>query len=90
MSITEVTHISLFKIHPNGCIDVRKTTEVSDGDVFISNAHCRFLLAPNDPRAFTVLDEQKYLSLAQEAWTPEVIAAYQASVSEQQANGLFI
>lgn len=79
MALSEVTYISSFDIQPNGTIGVRKTTDiVKDGEV-ISSTYWRTVLAPNDPQAATVLDEAYYAGLAQTAWTPEVIAAYQAA-----------
>ncbi len=77
----EKTFISQFSIHPNGCIDVRKTTEVVDGDSVISLKYWRTTLVPGDARASTVLNEVQYANLAEQAWTPEVIAAYQAQMA---------
>ena len=74
----EKTFISEFNIQPNGCIGIRKTSQIlKDGNVISSN-YWRTTLAPNDPQALTVLDEPYYANLAQAAWTPEVIATYQA------------
>jgi hypothetical protein len=84
-TFTEVTYISEFNIQPNGCIGVRKTTDVLKDGVVISSTYWRCVLTPNDPTASTVLDEAYYANLAQAAWTPEVIAAYQA---QQEANRL--
>ena len=81
-TFTEVTYISEFNIQPNGCIGVRKTTDVLKDGVVISSTYWRCVLVPNDPQASTVLDEAYYLNLAQAAWTPEVIAAYQAAQAE--------
>lgn len=75
---TEVTYISQFDIQPNGCIGVRKTTDVLKDGAIISSTFWRCVLVPNDMQATTVLDEPYYANLAQCAWTPEVIAAYQA------------
>lgn len=79
-TFTEVTYISEFNIQPNGCIGVRKTTDVLKDGVVISSTYWRCVLVPNDPRAEAVLgDESYYLNLAQVAWPPEVIAAYEAA-----------
>jgi len=83
-TFTEVTYISQFDIQPNGCIGVRKTTDVLKDGVVISSTYWRCVLAPNDPQASIVLDEPYYAAIAAAAWTPEVIAAYQA----QQAQAL--
>ena len=82
---TEVTYISQFDIQPNGCIGVRKTTDVLKDGVVISSTYWRCVLVPNDPTASTVLDEAYYANLAQTAWTPEVVAAYQAAQAKAQS-----
>ena len=81
--LEEVTYISQFNIQPNGCIGVQKTTDVLKDGVVISSTYWRCVLVPNDPQASTVLDEAYYSNLAQQAWTADVIAAYQA---QQEAN----
>ena len=90
-TFTEVTYISQFDIQPNGCIGVRKTTDVLKDGVVISSTYWRCVLIPNDPTASTVLNEAYYANLAQTAWTPEVVAAYQAAqaaaVAERQTQG---
>ena len=69
MALSEVTYISEFNIQPNGCIGVRKTTDIlKDGEV-ISSTYWRCVLTPNDPQASTVLDEAYYLNIATYAWT---------------------
>ncbi len=82
-TFTEVVYISQFDIQPNGCIGVRKSTDVLKDGVVISTTYWRTVLVPNDPQASTVLDEAYYSNLAQAAWTPEVVAAFQAA---QEAN----
>ena len=79
-TFTEVTYISQFDIQPNGCIGVRKTTDVLKDGVVISSTYWRCVLIPNDPTASTVLNEAYYANLAQTAWTPEVVAAYRTSL----------
>lgn len=84
-TFTEVTYISQFDIQPNGCIGVRKTTDVLKDGVVISSTYWRTVLVPNDPTASTVLDEAYYLNIATTAWTPEVVAAYEAQQAAQSA-----
>jgi hypothetical protein len=70
---TEVIYISQFDIQPNGCIGVRKTTDViktdETGSSVISSTYWRCVLTPNDPTASTVLDEVYYANIATYAWT---------------------
>jgi hypothetical protein len=68
-TFTETTFISQFDIQPNGCIVVRKSTDVLKDDVVISTTYWRCVLVPNDPQASTVLDEAYYLNIATYAWT---------------------
>jgi regulator of protease activity HflC (stomatin/prohibitin superfamily) len=91
-TFTEKTSISEFNIQSNGCISVRKTTEVLKDGIVISSTYWRCVLVPNDTQASTVLDEAYYLSIAQVAWTAEVVSAYQAEqariAAEQEAQRL--
>lgn len=72
-TFTEVTYISEFNIQPNGCIGVRKTTDVIKTDegvsTVISSTYWRCVLVPNDPQASTVLNEAYYASIATYAWS---------------------
>jgi hypothetical protein len=65
----EKTFISQFDIQPNGCIGVRKSTDVLKDGVVISTTYWRCVLTPNDPKAATVLDEPYYLNIANYAWS---------------------
>jgi hypothetical protein len=68
MALSETTYISEFNIQPNGCIGVRKTTDVLRDDVVISSTYWRCVLIPNDPTASAVLNEAYYLNIATYAW----------------------
>ena len=65
----EKVFISEFNILRNGCIGVRKTTNVLKDGVVISSTYWRCVLAPNDPQAAEVLNEQYYLDIANYAWS---------------------
>lgn len=84
MAFEERTYISQFDIQSNGCILVRKTTEILKDGVVVSTNYLRCNLAPNDPQASTVLADPYYANLAQHAWTSEVIAAYEAAQAATQ------
>lgn len=68
-TFTETTYISQFNVMPNSCIGVQKTTDVLKDGVVISSTYWRCVLAPNDPKASTVLDETYYMSIATYAWS---------------------
>jgi len=69
MALSEVTFISQFDILPNGCINVRKTINIMRDGAVVSSTYWRTTLAPNDPKAATVLDEPYYLNIANYAWS---------------------
>jgi hypothetical protein len=83
-TFTEVTYISQFDIQPNGCIGVRKTTDVLKDEVVISSTYWRTVLQPSTTIDTTVLNEPYYANLAQAAWTSEIVAAYEASLATLQ------
>lgn len=68
-TFNEVIYISQFDILPNGCINVRKSTNVLKDGVVISTTYWRTTLVPNDPQAATVLNEPYYLNIANYAWS---------------------
>ena len=68
-TFTEVTYISQFEIQPNGCIGVRKSTDILKDGVVISTTYWRITLVPNDPQASTVLNEAYYVSIATYVWS---------------------
>ena len=67
--LTEIIYISEFNIQPNGCICVRKNTDVLKDNVVIATSFWRTVLTPNDPTAATVLDEPYYADIATYAWS---------------------
>jgi hypothetical protein len=85
-TFTEATYISQFDIQPNGCIGVRKTTDILKDGVVISSTYWRTVLSPSETIDTVVLNEQYYANLAKTAWTPEVIAAYQAAQATAAAS----
>jgi len=84
---TEVTYISEFNIMPTGQIGVRKTTDVLKDGVVISSTYWRCVLQPSSTVDTDILNEPYYANLAQTAWTPEVIAAYQAQLEANRPVG---
>jgi hypothetical protein len=83
MSLEEKTYISQFSIQPDGCIGVRKTTDVLRDGVVIAQNHWRCVLTPSATVDTIVLDEPYYATMAQQAWTADVIAAYKAASAAQ-------
>lgn len=79
MSLEEKTYISQFSVQPDGCINVRKTTDVLRDGAVVAQSHWRCVLAPSETVNTQVLNEPYYATLAQQAWTAEVIEAYKAA-----------
>ena len=75
-TFTEVVYISQFDIQPNGCIGVRKTTEVLKDGAAISLTYWRTVMSPSETIDTAILNEPYYANIAKATWTPEVIAAY--------------
>ena len=80
--ITEVSTIDSIYVTEAGCIEVRRADKVFRDDEEIAKTYHRHVLVPGDD-----LGEQdpKVVAVATAVWTPEVIAAYQASVAEVMA-----
>ena len=78
--LTKEIIIGQIEVVANNCIQVRQDTIIKDDGVEISKTYHRHVLAPGDN-----LDNQdpKVRAIAEVIWTPEVIAAYQASLSEE-------
>ena len=78
--LTKEVIIGQIEVVANNCVQVRQDTIIKDDDMEISRTYHRHVLAPGDN-----LDNQdpKVRAIAEVIWTPEVIAAYQASLSEE-------
>ena len=78
--LTKEVIIGQIEVVANNCVQVRQDTIIKDDGVEISKTYHRHVLAPGDN-----LDNQdpKVRAIAEVIWTPEVIAAYQASLSEE-------
>ena len=78
--LTKEIIIGQIEVIANNCVQVRQDTIIKDDGVEISKTYHRHVLAPGDN-----LDNQdpKVRAIAEAVWTPEVIAAYQASLSEE-------
>jgi hypothetical protein len=75
--ITERSTVSLVEVTPNGTIQVRLANQILDGETVNAQTFHRYCLAPGSD--LTGQPEQ-VVTVATAAWTPEVIAAYQAQL----------
>ena len=67
------------EILPNQTIQIRTTTVVEEDGVELARNHHRHVVHPGDDVTGEVAEVQ---AIANALWTDEVIAAYQASVTE--------
>jgi hypothetical protein len=82
MALTEQKLIDKIEIVENGILQVREATRVSRDGVEIAKTYHRWTLIPGQDVSDQPINVQ---AIAQSAWTPDVIAAYQA---QQEANRL--
>jgi hypothetical protein len=75
--LTERTIFSLCEVLPNTTLQVRMANQIVDGDVVKASTYNRYCLTPGSD--LTGQPEQ-VVAIANAIWTPEAIAAYNASI----------
>ena len=78
--ITKQTVIDQITIQENGIVLYREATRIIEDEKVLTQTYHRSSLQPGQDLTG---QPEKVVSIAQAAWTPEVIAAYQAA---QEAN----
>lgn len=76
--LTERSIFSLCEVLPNRTIQVRMADQVVDGEAVKASTFRRYVLPPGSD--LTGQPEQ-VVAIANAIWTPEAIAAYQASIA---------
>ena len=82
MSLTETKVIDKITVAENGTVLYREATRIMRGDEQVAQTFHRTSLAPGQD--LTGHDD-KVVAIANAAWTPEVIAAYQAQAAARAA-----
>jgi len=82
MALTETKAIDKIEIVGLGHLQVREATTIMRDGEEIAKTYHRWAFAPNDDVSAMPANVQ---AIAAAAWTPEVIAAYQAQLAAQQA-----
>jgi urease accessory protein UreE len=77
MALEEKSVIDQIEVTRNGSVNVRRADLILKDGVEIGKTYHRHVLAPGDDLAN---EDAKVVAIAQAAWTPEVLAAYQASL----------
>ena len=80
MAITKRTEIKE-EILPNQTIQIRTTTVVEEDGVELGRKHHRHVVHPGDDVSGEPAEVQ---AIASALWTPEVVAAYAASIATQE------
>ena len=78
--LTERSIFSLCEVLPNRTIQVRMSDQIVDGEVVKASTFRRYCLPPDSDLAG---QPAQVVAVANAVWTPQVIAAYQASLKLQ-------
>lgn len=77
MEKTEV--VDQVTVNADGIVSARNVTSVTDSGAVISSSIHRYILKPGQD----VSDQPEHVqAICNAAWTPEIIAAYQAAIQE--------
>ena len=77
--LEKVTSVDLIEVIENGCIQVRTKTAIKEDGVEISSKFHRHVVVPG---ADYSQEDAKVQAIASAVHTPEVIAAYQATLAQ--------
>jgi len=75
--LTERSIFSLCEVLPNTTLQVRMANQIVDGDVVKASTYNRYCLTPGSDLAG---QPEQVVAIANAIWTPEAIAAYNASI----------
>jgi hypothetical protein len=81
MSLTTEVSIDQITVTENGTVLVREVTKVMDGDVEVNRTYHRTSLSPGDDIS---RQNQQVQTIANNAWTSEIISAYQSNLTRTQ------
>ena len=83
MSLSKEVVIDKIEVVENGIIQVRQATRIIENGAQLSQSYHRWSLTPGQD----VTDQPANVqAIATAAWTPAVIAAYEAAVAAAEAN----
>lgn len=81
MELSKSEYIDTITVDQYGSVFIRKTITVKEGDSVISNTYYRTSFSPGQDLTG---QPANVVAIANAAWTPEVIAAYEAQIVNQQ------
>ena len=82
MSLTKTTTVDQITVNENGIVLYREATRIMEDGNEISKTYHRTSLTPGQDLTG---QPAQVVAIAQAAWTPEVVAAYQAQMEAQAA-----
>ena len=82
MSLTKQTIVDQITVTENGIILYREATKIVEDGVELTKTYHRSSLTPGQDLTG---QPERVVAIAQAAWTPEVVAAYQAQQALQTA-----
>lgn len=77
MALEKVNTVDLIEVTENGCVQVRTKSAILEDGVQISGSYHRHVIAPGQDYAN---EDPRVQAICQVTHTPEVIAAYEASL----------
>ncbi len=77
MALTETTKVDQIELTENNVIQIRTATIIEKDGAELTRTYHRHTVAPGDDVS---TEDPKVQAIANAIWTPEVIAAYQASL----------
>ena len=83
MSLTKEVVIDKIEVVENGIVQVRQATRIIENGAQLSQSYHRWSLTPGQDVSDQPANVQ---AIAAAAWTPAVIAAYEAAVAAAEAN----
>lgn len=82
MSLAETTEVDRIEIVGNGIVQVRECTTITKDGAFFARQFKRWTLTPGQDLTG---QPANVVAQCQAAWTPEVVAAYQAQMAAAAA-----
>jgi hypothetical protein len=77
-TLEKISSVDLLEVLENGCVQVRTKTAILENGVEISSAFSRHVIAPG---ADYSAEQERTRAVCAATHTPDVVAAYQASVA---------
>ena len=84
MALTKETVVDQITVTENGIVLYREATRIMEDGVQLSQTYHRTSLTPGQDLTG---QPEKVVTIANAAWTPEVIAAYEAQQAANQLTG---